>query len=129
MLSTSELRLGNSVLVSTSLHPLPAVCEVQQIMANEIRVETIEGSHFNASISEISGILVDADVIKQYGFMLQAEDPHSYYKAPIILVNDSEGWHLALHGWHIGHNIYYLHQLQNLYFALCLEELKLKHAR
>lgn len=129
MLSTSELRLGNLILVSTPSNPSAVVCEVLQIMTDHIRVETIEGQHLNVPVSQISGIAVDAEMIKRYGFMLQAEDPKCYYRAPIILVNDSEGWHLALHGWHIGHNIYYLHQLQNLYFALCLEELRLKHAQ
>lgn len=125
MITTSELRQGNW---ATGKEGKPV--QVKEIMTAMVVIDSSrEARRINRNTvhhSSLSGIPLTPDVLHKAGF------DDSLTKGELILyldqgfiVYDGKECFFEIDGDRIGKEIKYLHQLQNLYFALTGEELKI----
>lgn len=129
MINTNELRPGNYVLHKTGVRIIPVKCSLQHFE----RLAKGEAKDFFP-------VVLKADILQQCGFIenkdyaLLPEAREFKLTLPVIgnskneifayIKNNKECFGRAtLNSLPISNNFYYLHQLQNLYFALTGEEL------
>lgn len=130
MVKISELRIGNIVLFSLEQQ----VDEIAAIETNTVRL--VQEDEGNISVTDIDGIPLTPEILEKCGF--EKTDNSNEYWTFWKLKN---GWHISEShhnepsaGVEIGYcywgddyiRVDYLHQLQNLYFALVKSELEIK---
>ncbi|MGZ3838848.1 MAG: hypothetical protein ACXVMS_07750 [Flavisolibacter sp.] len=132
MIQPQELRPGNYVLHKTGVRILPVLCTLQHF---EKLARGEEKDFFP--------LVLKADILEKCGFVenrnypLLPEAREFRLVLPVIgsgqnemvayIKNNKECFGRAmLNGLPISNNFYQLHQLQNLYFALTGEELKVR---
>jgi|GEM_PF-1243781 len=117
MINISELRIGNI------LHPdekdNTIVATVRAI--DENRISFYE--HSPVSPTQVSAVSLSALWLTGYSF-LYSQEHNSWKKGSMILTTTSEGFLFSL-GDH-AQSLEYVHQLQNLYFALFNENLEVQ---
>lgn len=131
MKTLNEFRVGNKILVpnieSTVLIPSIEV-EVQGItIFGEIEcLNTPQHAGLTISTKKVSGIKLTEEWFLRYGFIHDKEE--EIFNRHDICFSYSEnykGYKLYVqHEYEIGREIEYVHELQNLYFALKGEEIK-----
>jgi hypothetical protein len=110
-MKANELRIGNWVMVFPVKNP-QQVCDV---MFDSVNTESVFGQHYG----EVEPIQLTEEWLLKFGFI---SNPHS---------NEFYGKNMIFHNWMKDRGyiswgftqIEYVHQLQNLYFALTGEEL------
>lgn len=132
MIDAKELRIGNKVLKNGVF-----VCDVLSLRRNEIEI-SFEKEIYALEYKNVQPIALTEEILLKCGFVdgsqgyratghnfAFSKDVNSQCKIDLY---QGDHYHEAsqTYGWHIGYYpnmIYYLHQLQNLYFALTGEEL------
>jgi hypothetical protein len=121
MISAKDLRIGNKIYLELGLPGL----NVHEVMPQDI-ADIANGRITPASIE---GIRLSEEWLNKCGFdkgQLKHKDPQFWLevdvKSGIIEIGDVQQWE---HSW-IEISVQYLHQLQNLYYALTGEELTIQ---
>ena len=117
-MKANELRIGNWVMVFPVKNP-QQVCDV---MFDSVNTESVFGQHYG----EVEPIQLTEEWLLKFGF----EKTMSWTYVKDLVGNLKLVYYLGEKGWSIGFksysdfpNLKYVHQLQNLYFALTGEEL------
>lgn len=127
MINPNELRIGN--FIQADVNQFDEVINIDG-ESGVIRVKT--GNEFYLTSSFINGIPLTPEWLERCGF----EKSYSAYLNGIIYMYEGPGYWNNQKGWPVGIRdevsmrivrcIEYVHQLQNLYFALTGEELTIK---
>ncbi len=131
MINDNELRLGNYVYYGESIRQITMLQHSPQRMA--IGVDNLITLH-----ERISPIPLSGELLVKCGFVLKNEDDFfPYYRIKHTRINELVEYKFDISTigddewrWIDGNaNVpfYYLHQLQNLYFALTNSELPINH--
>lgn len=125
MMESKELRLGNYLRANHKSFTKKYNGQIVSIDA-DILIEILRGDIYYEPIE------LSPEILERCGFVA---DHVSHYGGWLIKVNNDEqirivwneniGWHWPMNG----HNkpiVNYLHQLQNIYYCLCGEELTFK---
>lgn len=128
MIKASELRLGNLVRNGTSAGCY-TVCMIEG--SGSIWFTEMDGHSYDLEENDIGGVPLTPDFLKIAGFR---QFPPLYYWAlnAVDFINDGEDWWLCYENegsrnlTYYGEPFKFVHQLQNLYFALTGEELTIK---
>jgi hypothetical protein len=129
MINFAELRIGNYILHKTGVRILPFRCSFQHFELNE-----------KGQAKDMFPVVLKADILEKAGFTetrkyaLLPEAKEFVMALPVIgnseneirayIKNNKECFARAtLNNLPISNNIYNLHQLQNLYYALTGKEL------
>jgi hypothetical protein len=117
-MKANELRIGNWVMIDPSSIP-QQVCDV---MCDCVTTENTRGAHYGL----VDAIPLTEEWLLKFGF----EKTMSWTYVKDLVGNLKLVYYLGEKGWSIGFksysdfpNLKYVHQLQNLYFALTGEEL------
>jgi len=130
MINENELRLGNYVLQKVNTRIVPVKCTHQHF-------ELLK----NGSAKDIFPLTLKAEILEKCGFSENKNYPLMPDAREFILVlpvignanneirayikNNGECFgRVTLNNLPVSNNFYHLHQLQNIYFALTNEELK-----
>ena len=123
-MKAQELRIGNWINDLTGYE-----CQVRGATSNGIWIHDVGGPGTEAAFSPIP---LTPEWLERFGFEYEEGFADDYTKEPISLYNNPflEGWTVeTIFSELIKENmlnIKYVHQLQNLYFALTGQELELK---
>lgn len=120
MIKPNELRIGNIVLVQGKPVKITGIIHDNIYFGSEfyvrVRLHQSEPIPLTPEILEKCGFKLDVEVYEQAGFY------------PCIIKNKmNEGWRMDF-GEYVTNELNYLHQLQNLYFALTGTELEINIA-
>jgi hypothetical protein len=129
-----ELRLDNYICINNNLHP----CRVKEITITSVVVESIIENYNEPTINSMNPIPLTEEWLLKFGFensaigyeyaieldkTLQLIDVNNEYYPQLIQAPEFSSMESQIIGLNL---IKYLHQLQNLYFALTNEELTMK---
>lgn len=127
MIAPQELRIGNYLITASTR----IFCIVRSIddLSKEIHIDTIEDGNvfdtWDMEYQELEPVPISPEILDRakfsYNFIVYSIG--NFWLAP------NDGWYdVYLHGLSSGIScrIKYLHQLQNLYFALTNQELQIK---
>lgn len=118
-MKTTELRIGNKIQIGHTM------VTVSEILDGEI--ETPEEGIIAISHSQISGIPLTSEWMVKLGFASHGRGKWEHVTMPVeIYWNERMDFY---YGNAVGISLDYLHQLQNLYFALTGKELTLSSPR
>lgn len=138
MIKANELRIGNRVLVDRLDDDEPWETIVEEIEPYQITVALIPRGGTWVKPDEIEPITLTAEWLAKMGFVWDESrydgETRIVRKGCLELHHDEDqpktGYSIALFDdgniAFAGHDIRYVHQLQNLYFALTGEELEIK---
>jgi hypothetical protein len=116
-----ELRLDNYICINNNLHP----CRVKEITMSSVVVESIKENYSEPTINSMNPIPLTEEWLIKFGF----EKPAHSWNGKIFHLSQWDAyplnWCVAMdkNGAVIVRKLKYVHQLQNLYFALTNEEL------
>jgi len=130
MINANELRLGNYILQKINNRIIPVKCTHQHFELMQ-----------NGNAKDIYPVTLKAEILEKSGFLENKDYPLLPDAREFILVlpvignnkneirayikNNKECFGRAtLNNLPVSNNFYHLHQLQNIYFALTNEELK-----
>jgi hypothetical protein len=124
-----ELRLDNYICINNNLHP----CRVKEITMSSVIVESIKENYSEPTINSMNPIPLTEEWLLKFGF----ERHHFDYSNGVIYIKDvpnNNEFKWGVYPFELGSgfiinkskNLKYVHQLQNLYFALTNEELTMK---
>jgi len=118
-MTKQELRLGNYIIDDVG-----RVVEVTHLTLNCIEAKPINDSGIKwTTVFRARDIpLLTEDWLLKFGF--ENQDENRYWLEPIFLFHYGDGVKYLANQRHV--NLFYVHQLQNLYFALTGEELTIK---
>lgn len=133
MISASELRIGNFIYDDEN-----QIAKVERIESNDFYkyngsddeqiIYSINGTMRMSS--EISPVPISEDILFKCGFVESTIRTDFKLKLRICAINlycrFNTEWYFELEGIYLGSTPKYLHQLQNLYFALTGKELDVK---
>lgn len=118
-MKANELRLGNIFKVSG----FPMYVEAIFKDTVYLNFEGNEGDVWEENIKDLVPIPLTEEILIKAGF--KEEYDGWVFSKTIFITKDDDGWHVGNFGFFIN-SIQYLHQLQNLYFALTGEEIKIE---
>lgn len=124
MLKESELRIGNIIQLVFSDHTNIGIVESISTQSIQLNVIYSDGKNKLADNSERQGVPLTEEWLLKFGFEGHGEGiMQDIYTLKYFNVQNSEAGFL-----HLGSQVAlrYVHQLQNLYFALTGEELTIK---
>jgi hypothetical protein len=130
MINESELRLGNFILQKVNTRIVPVKCTHQHF-------ELLK----NRNAKDLFAVVLKAEILEKCGFVENKDYPLLPDAREFILVlpiignnkneirayikNNKECFgRVTVNNLPVSNNFYHLHQLQNVYFALTSEELK-----
>jgi hypothetical protein len=119
MILAQELRIGNWVMIDPSSTP-QQVCDV---MCDCITTENIRGAHYGL----VDAIPLTEEWLSKFGFKIWDRNKWSDLGMNIVLLENGDNFLFLANQRHV--NIFYVHQLQNLYFVLTGEELTIKEVK
>jgi hypothetical protein len=129
MIKENELRIGNLVMDfedSQKYHPIECI----YLNMHDKYWVSYRDNSIKCSVESLEPIPLTEEWLIKFGF----EKQMMWTYAINIFGNKKLIYYLGEKGWSVGNknysdfsNLNYLHQLQNLYFALTGEELKLDH--
>lgn len=124
-MEANELRIGNLV-IGDGLHDgeirtVKAITD-KGTLTNEHRVILFENYLAGEFMKDVKGIELTPEWLGRLGF--EDRDESHYWKDPIHLLVHEGGCLYLANQRHV--DIFYVHQLQNLFFALTGRELELK---
>jgi hypothetical protein len=124
-----ELRLDNYICINNNLHP----CRVKEITMSSVVVESIKENYSEPTINSMNPIPLTEEWLIKFGFEKKIDcykninyNFNGYFASfdcdnPMWFGEDGCCEQVT-----IKDNIKYVHQLQNLYFAVTGEELTMK---
>lgn len=137
MIKTSELRIGNVVLYSSNANHIVRITTIGGKTAlNQFFVNLDKGGNHHIPDEHLRPIPLTPEIIEKCGFERDDEEdcngyfayrPDTAHYAMRLFINDKG--HVCAHYLRAAistNHPQYLHQLQNLYFALTNEELEVK---
>jgi len=132
MIQENELRIGNRISViadqNTDEHQSKIVAINPDYPYKSVRVSTDnDGNGMECSCEDINGIPTTPEILQKYGF--EKDNTHlggwlspEYYSTRYRIYDDENGYYHSSVFTRTG----FLHQLQNLIFALTRQELEYK---
>lgn len=130
-MNAAELRIGNWVMSKEGI-PIQVLCYFDKSARNDIY--TTSSTDLKYEEDDCEGILITIAILKQSGFINNPNYEHPFFDK-YMLKNDTafaignfNGEHWIVDGvdqWFGHHKIEYVHQLQNLYYALTYRELEI----
>jgi len=127
-MNKKELRLGN--LVNEKLLGEVTIEKIDNSFVDISRSLVLHGKiiktfHYNILNDDISGITITEEWLRRLGFEINSYryDPKLYFHRGRFSYTSTNGF---MFKWYPLPHIVYVHQLQNLYFALMNEELEVK---
>lgn len=119
----NELRIGNYICVNNNGHP----CRVTELTTMSCTVESIKENNKEPYVKTMNSIPLTEEFLLKFGFEKKEGSYNRFYYS-------IDGMDIRIDGdefeTEIGECLYktidYVHQLQNLYFALTNEELTMK---
>lgn len=123
-MEAKDLRIGNYVSIEGQITEVVAICDTNH---DVVEVKMPEARVVELSLREITPVKLDDEVLQKavfdkHGRHVIGIDNHSYYlklyDGYIVLLNKKND--PVIHFW----DVRYLHQLQNLYFALKGKEMQ-----
>lgn len=122
-MTANELRIGNWVLNASSKTPV----QVDSICNKGISLFAdccVTGGELEViySFNDLEPIPLTEEILEKCGF--EKDEPKGWYRKGFMDLFDGNPFHYAS-GNNLCPDILYLHQLQNLYFALTGEELNI----
>ena len=124
MIDARELRIGNHVL---DVHERVAI--ISTISDASVRLSSRNYHYDSFNCSEIRPIPLTEEILMRCGaenLINSATGRTSFDIGSLMFENEEGGFCVFGSEWTIGKPFYYLHQLQNLYFALTGEELNIQ---
>lgn len=120
-MNAKEFRLGNYAYVTRSHGKSEMKAAIKQITINYLK--TLESNQNNEEFLSrfINPIPLTEEWLIKFGFVKQGR----YYRIGKVKITFRDCWRFEYGGFIS--KIYYVHQLQNLYFALTDKELQLKN--
>ena len=121
MIDARELRIGNHVL---DVHERVAI--ISTISDASVRLSSRNYHYDSFNCSEIRPIPLTEEILMRCGaenLINSATGRTSFDIGSLMFENEEGGFCVFGSEWTIGKPFYYLHQLQNLYFALTGHEL------
>lgn len=124
MLKESELRIGNIIQLVFSDHTNIGIVESISTQSIQLNVIYSDGKNKLADNSERQGVPLTEEWLKRFGFeeINHIVDGVIYKKDWLRITKYSADWR----GGHLKEKPQFVHQLQNLFFALTGEELTIK---
>jgi hypothetical protein len=123
MIPVNELRIGNKVLVKYKEDEVgygeDVISTIESIQSQKVRIKEDEYWH---RCEDIEGVVLTSEILEKCGFVKQNGYPYKFLYGYLRLRNSV--FFFKYHDIEI--EILYLHQLQNLYFALTGEELNIQ---
>lgn len=120
-MKTTELRLNNWIYYSkTTKFPMQVVSLGTDYVYLDF--EGNEGDVFDTDLEDMAGIELTEEILKKCGF----EKVGMAYKLNQFIINNWGDGRLWLGNIRFSVEILYLHQLQNIYFALTGKEMEVK---
>jgi hypothetical protein len=122
MIAANELRIGSLINYEQTTH---VITEISKTLVRHRWVKN-QKDDYVSDFSEISPITLSPEILEKCGFE-KANDNFGGYLSPLykvgrIRINDNEWYNSCFYT-----TVKYLHQLQNLIFALTGTELEIKH--
>lgn len=116
MIQANELRVGNWVIYNGKAYQIDTISPELPILDADFGVGVVD-------YNNIHGIELTPEILEKCGFDIKGKtaDTCHMWLAPIWLTKMGEGWIYSANQRHV--NLFYLHQLQNLYFSLTNNEL------
>jgi hypothetical protein len=109
-----ELRLDNYICINNNLHP----CRVKEITMSNVVVESIKENYSEPTINSMNPIPLTEEWLLKFGFIKHVSQSIWY------TLNKVDVWFFdGKYVNDIDVEIKYVHELQNLYFALTKKEL------
>lgn len=123
-MKSNELRIGNYILVS---NPNSEFVEIREETVEKCNHYHLKDISINDEDWVFNPIPITTKMLLRLGFKKKKNGV--FYKEFVYLntFSDDEKFGCAFVGLPKWIDLYYLHQLQNLYFALTGQELELKH--
>jgi hypothetical protein len=117
-----ELRLDNYICINNNLHP----CRVKEITMSSVVVESIKENYSEPTINSMNPIPLTEEWLLKFGFYKSDNygndeyrlDGYSYFRGRFYISDCDECGEDV--------EINFVHELQNLYFALTKKELTMK---
>jgi hypothetical protein len=121
-MNPKELRIGNVVNFKGKKGIVFNVCRLDTDEHSEIYLYDYYGDPMNGIVEDVSGIRVDELTLKDYGFIINGDKMHIQLgnDNTVILTKVNNYW-IMVGGSSFKYE--FIHQFQNLYFALTGEEL------
>jgi hypothetical protein len=118
-----ELRVGNWVLDEKDKLEKPITGVISKESINHVYFSN-RGTELRP-VENISGILLDHDVLTKFGFVDHGEHFGLHLPGLFLQSGGEIGWYMTQTGGYMNraYPCKYVHQVQNLYFALTGEEL------
>lgn len=124
-MKANELRLGNWVNVQPHAK-YAQIIEIKSVRPDNrdfVRISSpYLDTQFSVEISQVEPIPLTEEILIKAGF--KEEYDGWVFGKTIFITKDDDGWHVGNFGFFIN-SIQYLHDLQNLIFALTGEEIKI----
>ena len=123
MIDAKELRIKNKDLKNGVF-----VCDVLSLRRNEIEI-SFEKEIYALEYKNVHPIALTEEILLRCGagnLINSATGRTSFDIGSLMFENEEGGFCVFGSEWTIGKPFYYLHQLQNLYFALTGEELNIQ---
>jgi len=126
MINANELRMGSLIEKDNVMYKFLSL-EQNHASTSEYRwywVETLDGKLGHYYYSHFNPIPLTPEILEKCGFAFKPTGEEVYEQ--IWSIDGFEIWEHDsgfCHDFHYGGDVKHLHQLQNLYFALCGEEL------
>lgn len=130
MIQAKDLRIGNLVERDGEVYEIVAIhaslVEIQLIKTNKRRITSFEDKG-------LTSIPLTEEWLKKFGFVKREANLYTYteiHKVGVFELSDINGcgYRLWVGSGTTGKDLKYVHQLQNLFFALCGEELTTKES-
>lgn len=138
-MEAKNLRIGNLIgIKETALHADGCNTENAYFEIEELKKDVVQfkGYHAGEYYKDLKGIKLNEGMLSLYGFKRSSERliyiPIPQIKSEIHFEKHAYGNVITLQsnvGMFIPNDIDYLHELQNLFFAITGQELELKHER
>lgn len=129
LILANELRIGN-LLSSNYFDDRIVVLQVKEIRESQIIALNKENNTISPYLydNEVKPIKLTEDILLKCGFEKRSDGHFNMFKqseVDIIICNDFSSWKCDGINFSVNY-IKHLHQLQNLFFSLCGEELEIK---
>jgi hypothetical protein len=128
MIEMAELRIGNFVNYMES----ECICAISAIKSSkEVSLIPVEGCKVlpapETNTRNIGGIVLNNEWLKRFGFITQGSSwEEVHYLSPMFLLKENSGYFMRQSSGYIGRTpIQFVHELQNFYYCLTKQELKI----
>lgn len=123
-MKANELKLNNYILLRGNLCQIVSISGLISESVSAVMIDKHgEKRHLYGEMKDIEGIKLTSEILLNQGFTRDTEIDYRYYLDNISIAIDIDDFGLRLSDSWEYNKILYIHQLQNLYFALTGQEL------